>query len=364
MLEPTPVLSRALDCLRKLLRSLGTGKSLSFVRHLKMRFWCVIFCLLFAGSIKAETINTINRRVLDRVYLHGNHLIIASWRCTDFPDDGVYMDVFDRATYKSIKSIKIRDCDHEYQDNINNIVPKNGKYFVQLQHMYEDDSRTKLAVIDSRTLKIIGRYNSKNMRKAGFAPPANDEPIIYHDSKYNISIKKIGWPSREYEVTKQGVQAKVNTISWDGAIDSIILVDDNRSLFLMHNEKPYEFIIYLVDINRNEARELFRAETFHFVGPTSIARSNDFSNVVIHSNIMAFGMNRDLHTINVNNLEHGVLVDYQRGGFNNNGHGVDRNQITQVMFDEEMNRLLIFCFEGINNWRIQLRSATANAGLV
>jgi len=249
-----------------------------------------------------DGIRTVTMHSGDEIYLFGNHLIKTS---------AVKVEVYDSVTYQPIDSIFITGYDEIYQDNIINLAYRNGKYYASVVFNDVGDTTTKsritLAVIDANTLKIIKTYSTIDIANSDFIPPE-------------------AAPQR-----------------------SKFLLDSNLGeIHLKHSNQPFLFTISLENNNGKPSQLLFNAETWH-ENNGLLHQENSFSNAVVIGHILVIGMNRDLYVIDVKNQKYRALIEYQQNGFNNNGFGVDNNRIEHLAFDERTNRLLVFCFEGIEN---------------
>lgn len=217
-----------------------------------------------------------------------------------------------------------------------------------LNYRYEDKTRKKLIIVDAKKLNITTSYTANDINYSDYTPHIKSPYEKKGDFKYNTSVEIVGYRSKDYTV--DGAQ---NRFNGDGWIANILIVSEDKAIFQNYNEKPYEFLIYIVDLKTNTHKEVYRGKTYNKVG-RSLHSANTFSNLAYSNNILAFGVNRDLHIFNVKKHDLKVIKEYQKGGFVSNGHSVDKNKITKLIFDEHLNRLLVFCFNGTNNSYLNL----------
>ena len=271
-----------------------------------MRTISILFILLISIHAGSNELGSVKSTTPDRRYLIDEYLIVATDECTrnNGNNTSVFVNFFDRNSYKELKSIQILGCDHEYQDYVSNIYKNNDEYFISISNRYDDKERTSLVIVDPNELRIKSRLTGEQLisRKIQLQPESEIQSFPFTYNGKNITYKT----------------------SDDSSYSSI----------------------FISDAEGGQSKLLFKAKMFNRVSPNLITQVGHLSNFIISNDNLVFGYNRDLYSINLQSYEVKIVPEYQSGGFQDNGHGRDKNRIDKILDDKGYNRILIFCFNG------------------
>jgi hypothetical protein len=310
-------------------------------------FGFVGLCLsLICASTHAQRIDTISADVLDRRYLFGDKLLVASWNCY-YKNDGVVISFYDRRSYRELKQVKVADCDSEYQDNVENLYKSGNNYLAHMEFRYEDAKRPVLIVIDGKTLSIKRRLNESAANSSGLPVESTENHVF--DATLGATHLVSGWNSNQYTAERSdapGYKPAKVTLDSDGPINSMLLVSESQAVFVTHSRDELNQSYYLTDLDTNRSQLIFRGPLYERLDGNRIGQVGFYSNAVIVERVLVFGLGRDLHYIDLSTGHASVVTDYQAGGFKDNGFGKDRNAIDHLLVDDALQRLLVFCFQG------------------
>lgn len=313
----------------------------------------MIFLILFL-SLRANAGNNMNiiSAYGDSRYLIGDYLVVSAFEC---PEDGVYVNFYDRKLYAKLAGVKIIDCDRDYEDNVYGIYSDGVDFFAEIKNKYSDSDRYRntkrlsVVVIDGASLKIKNKMNYDQAVKSGYK---------FLGDKYKSSEDYLGltevvikkWNSNEYRVDGvfNGNKFGSSYIFNEGIIEKVKILNDHEAVFLVRASGGVDYVCYyLVDLLNNNSRFLFSVPVYARDGSGGIYKIFSMSNSIVVRGNFIFGYNSSLFWVNLSDFIVRKLPQHESGifGFENiDVYG--GNRIDHIVDDKVNERVLVFCQEG------------------
>lgn len=183
--------------------------------------WIAVSVLLLMASVShAGKIESIFTRTLDKRYLVDNRLIITSYRCGG-NNDGVYVDFFDRESYKPLASLRVLGCDDDFQDFVHNFYKAGGEYLAPVEFRYKDSDRPSLIVINPKNFTIKKRLSCTKAAQEHYEIRRREFKSA-EDRRGDVRIFLKHWNGSDYVVERgSGSSKQVKTLPTNPRIQLI-----------------------------------------------------------------------------------------------------------------------------------------------
>jgi hypothetical protein len=278
-------------------------------------------------------------------------------------DTGPALVIYDRESLSELAAISVALFDDEFQDAIDSIAVDAQHIYVSIAYRWEAEDRANFVIIDKATRQIVSRVHlasgAASLRiEKGELLSCNCERStchaidtqsfetherIFQECPQSTSVVasdeyrawRIAGPGERWTFarTADGHETQFEFASYIGA--PILVEQLHAAIF------QYAGSVVLGDLRTGTLRTLLTLPQGS--NPRLIASGSTL--------FVAYG--RDLMLLDLKTLKiRKYFPDFITGGFNNNGHGVDLNQITEMYIDGD--RLILKTFAGLGTAVVKL----------
>lgn len=269
--------------------------------------------------IKEIQLPQLNRNL----YFIDEYIYAPRWDCYPVAGEGVEVDVYSRKTFASVARLKVRACDEEQQDNIEDITADKNKMYVQTGFRYSDPKRANYFVFDKASWQL------------------NEEKVVADSdaqSQNNVGTKnelltKTYRIQQEYKLGNVEYNFYRRTPANDPSNPVATYKVSNRYYTTAIPVPAQDEVIFI-----GQPDNLGRISVAHFNPASSqnaiFAMLPEITAWAVDDKGFYVSNGVDILVFSLNDFSlRKVIPRVIAGGWKDNGNGVDKNGITKIYFD-------------------------------
>ena len=104
-----------------------------------------------------------------QIYFYDDYVYEPRWSCYN-ENDGVYVDIYERKTFKLTHALKVLPCDNEQEDNVFTIAADQSRLYVRTTFKYDDSTR--------KDYFVFAKSGWRQVAAKVFTPGADAFPLV------------------------------------------------------------------------------------------------------------------------------------------------------------------------------------------